>query len=115
MHSITITGGLADQLGEIALRKLGDAMAKEVHAPVLVHVRGGKHHDGTSYQADPPPAIPVRLVKLGKDEWMVQARYGVKHDGSPYNAAGGSVTFKTQDDAKAWLLTEPAGRWVVLL
>lgn len=115
MHSITVTGGLADALGEIALRKMGADAAKKVHAPVLVNVRGGKHHDGAIYQADAPPTIPVRLIKLGVDSWMVQARMGKNFDGNPYNVAGGAVTFPTQDAAKAWLLTEPAGRWKVVL
>lgn len=121
MHSITLTGGLADELGDIYLNKLAEQLATEVHADVLLHVRGGKHHAGLEIHAYPPAPKLVRLVKLSHasshagEKWMWQARHGKNSDGEPFNAAGGAVTFSSEDEAKAWILAEPSGRWRIVL
>lgn len=112
MHFITISGALADDLGEVKLQRIADAAAAYAHAAVMLSTDSdSEHHAGHVIRASAPATKPVCAVKLAWDQWMLQARHGKHHDGAPYNAAGNTMTFKTRHDALAWLANEPAGRW----
>lgn len=118
-YVVGINGALADALGSKTIQRMADDLAKEVGEQVTISCgSGGVHHTDDVFIADPPPPQPVRLIKLSvapRESWMVQGRFGKNHDGEPFNAAGGSTTFPTQDAAKDWLMSEPAGRWSIVL
>lgn len=116
MYTITVSGALADDLGNIELERMVHAAADYTHAQVMLIVEGeSKLHATQTMLALPPAPRLVRLIKIGPDKWMVQGRYGKLSDGEPYNAAGASQTFTSQELAKTWLENEPAGRWRVTL